>query len=198
MPFRRRSRLSRGGSSRPIRNREWITWTSSLASGYSVPNMIELAPTNLANAWIVTPEECRDEWDEPTVVRSLIRFHARPVGSTAALGGTWDATIRGGLIVWKGNVNGPPGLTSLDDLDPNDGSLDWLWWDEIHMEHTTGDLLFNDGIESEATPQGGRIDIRAKRKMELGFGLAGAFVNVAASSINVRMFFSGRALLLNH
>jgi len=197
-PFRRRRARSTGGNRGVKRNREWITWTSSLASGYAVPNLIELAPGDRFNSWIITPEEAKDEWDEPTIVRSLLRFFVGVAGGPTVTSATYDLTVRGGLIVWKGNVNGPPAATALDDLDPQDGSLDWLWWDEAHLEHVGIDTFGFNQLASSGTPQGGRIDVRSKRKMELGFGLVGAFENVAAASANARMMFSGRALLLNH
>jgi len=196
MPFRRRGfRNNRGRSSR---NKEWITWTSSLAAGYFTPNMIELAPGNLAVSWIIAPEDARIEWDEPTIVRSLIRFNLFLSGSPSVQASQYDATFRGGLITWKGNTH-PALPTSVPDIEPADGSLDWIWWDEIHLEHPTAtNAIGSTDAPSFGTDYMGRMDIKSKRKMELGTGLLGAFILEPSSSVNVYFMFSGRALLLNH
>jgi len=202
VPFRRRRTSSRRGG-RPIRNREWIAFTTSTSetSGFAEPRTLFISPGGRAVNWIIDPQTARDEWDEPTVVRALIRSTLFIAGTPTQIStGGYRATLRGGLITWKASVTDPAlGDLSLDGLNPSDGEMDWLWWDEQHLWYQSGQYIGTEAFAGSQGDQNGKMDIRAKRKLEIGSGLVAAFELIADStSVGVWFHFDGRILLLNH
>lgn len=203
--MRRFRRGFRRGTSRPVRNKEWIGFTTSNGGGYYEPDEILLLPGDELKAWIITPEEARTEWDEPTIVRLLLGGQIYQAGSPARFATDYRTTIRGGFCTWKSTVKGAPSVTSLDDLDGGDPGIDWLWWGEWHFQHTALNAIATQFTEFPGADHG-KMDIRTKRKLELGYGLAGAFISEphgfpfppATPTGGANVFFNGRILLLNH
>jgi len=199
MPYRRRrSSPRRGTSSR--RNKEWIQWTTSQEGlSFYEPRTVFLGPGDRAAYFILSPADVEAEYDEPTIIRILPRFTTYVAGTLTQLTGAYRTTVRGGLITWKGSTRDDTLLTAaLDSIDPNDGGLDWLWWDEVHFWHEAGQYQGTQFLDSAGTQYLGRMDIRTKRKMEVGTGLVGCFECLADSGLGAWLFFSGRLLLLNH
>jgi len=197
--FRRRSRRFRGGGRSSRRNKEWTGWTTTVSPlTYFEPRTVAMLPGDRFASWIYDPGAIRSDYDEPTVVRILARITAFVGGSNAALAGSYRATIRGGFIPWKASTLGF-GATDLDGIDCQDPTLDWLFWDEFHFWHSTPDLLGTTQVVPTDTENLGKIDLRAKRKLENGFGLAGAFEYLSDSTLATMWFRAcGRFLLLNH
>jgi len=200
MPFRRTRRSSRSSGRGTKRNKEWIAWTTSEEGlSFEEPRTVFLGPGERAEFFIITPGAAQDEWDEPTIVRILPRFTTFVAGTLTQISGAYRSTIRGGLITWKGSTRDDTLLgPALAAIDPGDGSLDWLWWDDVHFWHEAGQYIGSDTLSGFATPYLGRMDIRTKRKLETGTGLAGCFECLADSGLGVWLHFSGRLLLLNH
>lgn len=199
--FRRRHR-----GSRSMRNREWIGFTTSLNNDYAKPDEILLESDDVLRSWILTPEEVASFWDEPTIVRLLLGFSCYQAGSPTRVTSDYRSTIRGGLITWKHAIQGTPVSTSLDGLDPSDSTADWLWWQEIHFQHTTVNQFGTSTVEGMVTAPHGRYEVKAKRKLELGYGLVLAFHCIpwsfpaagASPAGGALLHVSGRILVLNH
>lgn len=198
-----RSRRSTGRSSRPMRNREWVGFSSTTDdNGYYQPRTNILTPGQTLASWVIDPNTARDRWDEPTIARIIlfpeILLSASPAEATAE----FRQTFRGGFITWKGtSVAGGGPATELDGIDPEDPGADWLWWTESHFSHFNL-LAFGINFHDFTGGDAGYVNIKAKRKLELGYGLAGCFTNVADSSpgspVGIEYHFAGRILLLNH
>lgn len=200
MPFRRRFRGRSRGTSRPIRNREWSGFTTAQAGGdYDTPRTVIMTPGQAFRAWIFDPLYCAEVWDEPTIVRMLlipsVYLDASPIQTT----GDYRQTLRGGIITWKHGINQAPAVTDFDGLDPGDPQLDWLWWGEYHFNHYSTISLGTQ--QQDFTGGSGTVNVKTKRKLELGYGLAGAFYNIADSTpsgVGINLHLCGRILLLNH
>lgn len=198
-----RRRFPRRGTSRPIRNREWTSFTTSLTNNYDEPDTAYLAPNAIARSWILDPGMVADIWDEPTIVRMNLTMQAWVAGPNSVIVGDYNYTVRGGFITWKHAVIDPPGSTTLDGIDPGDSSLDWLWWIEMHFRHrNTGTADFNGTQFWDFSGGSGIVPVKSKRKLELGYGLVAAFHCVPWSYPNapggVALHSAGRILLLNH
>lgn len=197
----RRSRSGRRGMSRPVRNREWIGFTTG--GEYLEPETLILTAGDIFPAWVIDPPTAKTRWDEPTIVRLLlipqVYVNATPTEAT----GDYRLTLRGGFLTWKStSTTGLVIPSDLDGIDPSDPSADWLWWTESHFRHFNA-KAYGTNVH-DFTGQGGFIDIRSKRKMELGYGLAGCFEVLADSTpgganfLGVSFHMAGRILLLNH
>jgi len=201
----RRSRFRRSRSS-PIRNREWVGWTTTNAGGtYNEPRTVFVSPTGFLRDWILTPNECAEFFDEPTIVRLLARFEMHVAGTPTQVAAGYRLTLRGGLIIWKGSIADPTlEAAALQTIDPQSPSTDWLWWDEFHLHFESGQYLGTQSNHSGSanamdTPQYGKIDIRAKRKIPVGSGLAGSWELLGDSTgQGVWIHTDGRFLLLNN
>lgn len=180
-------------------------FTTSLVQDFLQPDSILLQKGEVLKAWIIHPGEAASFWDEPTIVRLLLGGSIWQAGSPTRTSGDFRTTIRGGFITWKAGL-GTNILTDLDALDPEDPGLDWLWWIEVHFQHTAIDTFATNEWDPSGAPHG-KIDVKAKRKMELGYGLAGAFkcsdhtfpaTPGVAPTGGANIHMSGRVLLLNH
>jgi len=201
MPFRRRRSSSRRGTSRPIRNREWVPWTTVESAGYTYeePRPVVLYPGQALRSWIITPGEAQSFWDEPTIVRHLFTPQVFVNGTTAQVQAAYRQTLRGGFITWKHGLTQATGPTDFDGLDPSDGALDWMWWGTFPLHHFSG--MNFETVVYDFTGQGGFLESKTKRKLEMGYGLAMAFYNLPDSTpidVGMDVFFCGRILLLNH
>lgn len=177
-----------------------MSFTTSLSgNGYDQPDTIHMTPGSVARSWILSPADVADLWDEPTVVRMLLAPAIFQAGTNAIVVGDYNTTVRGGVIAWKHTIDAAPVSTSMDGLDPSDGGLDWLWWGEAHLNHTN--LQFLGTQFADYTGGSGVVDVRTKRKLELGYGLVGAFHCLPWSfpaGGGAWFHLNGRILLLNH
>lgn len=195
MPFRRRRTSSRARSGRPRRTREWFNWeTINPTTGYHRPFL--LGPGQSSTAFLITPNDAQEFYDEPTIVRLLIRqwLIAQPVTATVA----FETHIWSGILVARDNGYGDP-----PDISVTRGDYDWLWWQSVHFSRLTnvfGTIPGMGVLSAEFGPQQGVIDVRAKRKIPQGFGLL--YCNYVTGTPDyeaaaVMGYTSGRGLLLN-
>jgi hypothetical protein len=162
-----------------------------------------LGPGQTSSNWIISPSQALAFWDEPTVVRLIFSEWLLSVMPNWELGDL-DAHFWSGIIITRGE--GQFGTETLPNLDPTNGSNDWLFWKSWHFSSLftalgtpvrLGKLNFSD----EWGNQGGQFDIRSKRRMPQGHGLA--FYNFAVEDpdgigASILGYTSGRVLLLNH
>lgn len=193
----RSSRRSRG-TSRPVRNREWLSFTTGLS--YSQPRLESFLAGNSFRAWAIDPAQALELWDEPTIVRMLL-WPQIFIGTTPSVTtGDYRMTLRGGFLTWKASTISTV-TTELDGIDPEDGSLDWLWWNESFFGHFSTASV---GSQSHDFTGGdaGYVNVKAKRKLELGYGLAGCWKlvsdSIPATTGYIDFHVAGRVLLLNH
>lgn len=202
MPFRRRGGFRRGRTSRPVRNREWFGWTTvtnSATDDYYKPGLGALAANQRAATWIIDPIEVANIWDEPTVVRLLLRANFFNAGTAADITNTYRNTVRWGIIAWKGSTLDPATNSSaLLGVDGQDPGLDWLYYDEYHFQHLNLEQGGTFDVLAHSTPYLGKMDIRTKRKLELGYGLAQVVTNIPNSTGTIKYHINGRCLILNH
>lgn len=201
MPFRKRFRSSRRSSSRPIRNREWVPWTTVESDGYTYeqPRPVVLYPGEALRSWILDPLYVAQRWDEPTIVRHVFVPTVFISGTSTQTNAAYRQTLRGGIITWKHGINQPVGPTDFDGLDPADGSLDWMWWGTFPLHHFSG--MSFETVVYDFTGLGGFLESKSKRKLELGYGLVLAFYNIPDSTpidVGLDVQAHGRILLLNH
>lgn len=184
------------GTSRPIRNREWVSFTTGLS--YNEPRTEVLLDGASFRAWAIDPGQALTVWDEPTIVRMLIWPSIYLYATTTQSTADYTVTVRGGFLTWKGSTQGAI-ANELAGVDPNDGSLDWMWWNETHFNHFN--LLYLGTSLHDFTGNSGVVNVKSKRKLESGYGLVGAWVVLAdgfPNTVGVNLHMAGRVLLLNH
>lgn len=199
MPRRlmRSSRRTRRSGNRPIRAREWLAFTSSATTNYEEPSSINIAPDFYNNTWLLSPLDAQAFYDEPTVVRLIIRITAYPEILPDDFLGNWEANLTLGIIVTKSDEATPNNL-----IDIGDPTKDWLWWAQFQFYHrlNTGTAIAQLPASSGSADS---YDIRAKRRIPDGSGLAIGWANYSSGlapsvpAANVRFFVQGRYLLLN-
>lgn len=197
----RRGGSRRRGTSRPIRNREWTAFTTTqVGLTYDQPRSAVLTAGQVFKAWVLDPDYVQTQWDEPTIVRTLLAPQMFLNATTAQIAGDYRMTLRWGLITWKGATDVALPATGLDGVEPSDPTMDWMIWGEVHFNHfLTNNLGTN---EADFSGNSGWIDVRSKRKLERGYGLALGFKcladSIPATAVGFEIFMSGRILLLNH
>lgn len=185
-------------SGRPVRNREWMSFTTGLT--YGEPRLESMQGGQSFKAWAIDPTQALELWDEPTIIR-MVLWPQIFIGTTASVTASdYRLTIRGGFIVWKASTITTVS-TELDGLDPEDGSLDWLWWNESFFGHYG--VQSYGGNTHDFTGGGGYVNVKTKRKIEQGSGLVGAWKCLSdnypsGSTGPINFHFAGRVLLLNH
>lgn len=199
--FRRTFSRRRTSSGRGKRNREWAGW-ETFTAGTANRRPWTLAPgVTTATSWILPPSEAISEYDEPTLVRLLIRHWAIVVPPDFATT-IYEITYLVGIIVVRGEVGATPGdIDGIPSVALERSDQDYVWRDSIHFSRFTAGgaqpLLSPGGINQ---PQQNEIlEIRSKRKIPQGHGLL-YFNYVTSDSFggNVVGYTSGRFLLLNH
>lgn len=199
MRFRRR-RSSRGRAS-PQRTREWLMWeTIETGTGYHRPFL--LGANQSSSNWLLDPDTCSNYYDEPTLVRLLIRTWAYAVPPSAST--SFETHLWSGIIVARGVTPATGGILAVPAIDARRGDYDWLWWQSVHFSRLTSPFGVVPGIgELPASfgPYGGVIDIKTKRRIPQGHGLL--YYNYVPNSpdfanASVAGYTSGRMLLLNH
>jgi len=182
--FRRSSK--RG--SRPVRAREWNGFTTSPSGVPGEPGRIILEPGDIFMDWCFDPNDVIEFYDEPTLVRTIISDQCHPAvpgGQAASI----SCSLYVGLIVMKADELPVPLLF------PDDSTKDWVYWSQW--------MMFNGGVNDgfvNAGPTrnpGDTIDIRSKRKLQSGMGLAIAALAALNNSHDVIWAFNARTLFLN-
>jgi len=200
--FRRRSRSSKG-------TREWVNWETLQPTAPFYHRSFTLAPGASSTNWLISPSEAQDEYDEPTVVRFLIR--RRIVAAYADFSaGPFELQFWNGIIVTRGVADASGNYDGIPAVVADAGNQDWLWWESHHFTSffTTAGVAFrlgfydaNGNTDSSGGPYLGVIDVRAKRRIPQGHGLL--YVNQAAPAVDnfggsIVGYTCGRFLLLNH
>lgn len=145
-------------------------------------------PGNGFSDWAIDPNDARDFFDEPTIVRTLISDMCHPVAANS--GASISCSLYVGLMVVKSDEAVPPWQ------EPLDAGHEWMYWSQW--------MMFNGGtsdgfINAGPTRNGGdTIDVKSKRKMPEGYGLAVYAACPSNNSHDVVWAFNGRCLLLNH
>lgn len=203
MPFRRRSRGFRRGRSgaMPPSRKVWGGFsTREETSGAEFPGTLD--NNEQVASWLLSDQDAYDFYDEPTVLRILLRMTGYAAIDTGDNNGdTWSQQLRAGIIVTRPDEADPniPPLHNL--LNP---SLDWLWYNIYHFYHTANDVLSILSINAQGGDRNGLEDIRSRRKIPEGFGLSIQFLSVdtslAPSTRFVPIVYSamGRILYADH
>jgi len=182
--FRRSSR----SSSRPVRAREWEGFVTSPSGIFGEPGRIVLAPNTGYCDWALDPNDLRDFYDEPTIVRTIIHDQVHPLASSAG-GVSIACSLYVGLIAWKDD--------NLPVVGPfaDDATKDWMYHTMWNMFNGgTSDGFINAG--PTVNPDG-RLDLKSKRKFQSGMGLALCAFAPTNNSHSVVWQFNARCLLLN-
>jgi len=183
--FRRSSR----GSSRPIRAREWSSFSTSPTDTFGEPGPIVISPGTTFYDWAADPNDLRDFYDEPTLVRTLI-YDSLHVLISASTNPAINCSLYVGLISYK-NDNFPVTEGPFTD----DATKDWVYW-----QHW---MMFNGGansgfVEAGTTVNpGDKIDLKTKRKFQSGEGLLACAWAPVNNTHDVVWAMNGRYLLLN-
>jgi len=201
MPFKRRSRgVRRSGRTVPSR-KVWGSFsTREETSGGPFPGVLD--NNEFQTSWLFSPVDAQEFYDEPTLLRTLFRFTAYaqiPTGFNNAL--TWSQEVRCGIILARAPEATPdePELLNL-----NDATLDWIWYQIFHQYHIGGDVISIITIPAVSGPLQGVVDLRTKRKIPEGYGLAFMIQNMdqtlapTDSLISVAYSLHGRFLLADH
>lgn len=195
MRFRRRRR---GSSSRSVPSRKvWGGFYSVDLNGGVSP--VSLTPNSFYSGWILSPNDASDFYDEPTVGRLIFNHQIVTNVLTANVANNYGAHILSCIFVSRAD---PAGLPPF--LNPFDTTIDYLWWSSKFLHHEANMAFGFGAAATNSGPQQGHFDIRAKRKMPEGFGLAyqcfnqtnniGAFWN----TVGITNFVTGRVLFFDH
>lgn len=186
-------RRSRGPSK--LRPKEWFGFTTAdPATGSPAAKITITTPGVYAN-YLMSPDDVTAFYDEPTILRMILRFNVVPSQSPA--NGQTDF-LSWGLIVTDIEASGgtlPAGLIPFVPLPFNDADSPWLYqWFAAYPSSTT---LW---LSNYATLNGsGQEDIRTRRRIPNGFGIM--LVATYESSLaakSVYWTFHGRILVANH
>jgi len=180
MSFRR----SRKPLSRAARlTKEWLGFVTADETGLE-PQPIFTVPGNTYAAWIIDPDAALQAFDEPTVMRILVNVWP----SFNALSLSEANLISLGIIV----ANELPGALSRNSNAR--GDLDWLWVQYMGLvAPPTAAAPTTAGLGN-----GAFADIRTKRRLEAGQGLAlclaheasaGALGSAAATMVQGRILY---------
>jgi len=201
MRMRRRSRGRSGPRSIPSR-KVWGSWTT-LDPITQAPGPGSLDNNELTASWLFSPNDAQDFYDEPTLVRMIFRFTGIPgieVGMSNTL--NWFQEIRAGIYLSREDEGGDGFSPTIMNL--RDATQDWIWFQCWQLYHYGGDVLSISTIPATSGPYQGAVDLRTKRKIPEGWGIAMQIHNsdetLADTGIllPIRYATQGRFLLLDH
>jgi len=176
---------------------------SSRQSVSGAPYPGTLGNNQFAATWILSNFDAYDFYDEPTILRIIHRLtvYARvPTGFSNA--NNWAVEVRAGIVVTRPDIANPnePAAVDIQNL-----SEQWLWYQTYQLYHLAGDVISIIAIDAGGGPQNGAMDIRAKRKIPEGFGLAYVIANMDESTISggatlmdIAYAAQGRFLMADH
>lgn len=194
MRFKRRRSSARRGS--PPGRKVWGGWTTFLDPGISV-GAPQLGFNEYNADWLLSPNDAEDFYDEPTVIRLISRFLCSVDISTGDIANEYAALVQWGIIVTNPDGNGDVPFINLNDV-----TKQWLYHDEILLWHYAGHISQGFSLSATGGPQQGRVDIRSKRKIPEGSGLAAIVYNSTMQSaldfIGIEYFWNGRYLMIDH
>jgi len=197
MRFRRRGTSRR--SSRPRRSMEWIAAVSSPSLSVLDPGPIEIPGGDLGGVlsfWIAGPDTLGSFFDEPTLVRSLIRTAWLISGVPEFPAGTYFAGAVG-IIEQVGIADSVP----PESISPIDHQYyDWVWLEPTILGNNT---LMPGGQHANTAAfyswTGGEMyDIRSKRRLRSGYGLAVHIQSSEPSGGAASLSFHSRHLLADN
>jgi len=169
---------------------EWIGAHTSPTGTPGEFGIVGLATGTDVNEWLLTPGEAEEFFDEPTLVRTLIWPYVGLLNSPA-----FTAIVGAG---WMGIMVAPGGGAVPDpSINANRADIDWLWWVPFCLGNTgNADTIVSTFVASGTA--GNQYDIRSKRKIPSGYGLAfymstGLINNVPLGlAIQARMLFANK------
>jgi len=186
-------RFRRGRGRGKQRTREWIAATTSPTEVYEEPGALILAPNQFTSSWILHPGDSTDFFDEPTLVRTLVHLsYLTDVSASVVSTGTWNDSIWIGFVIWRSDIAGPNDL-----LIAANGSRDWIWWFQGYTyKLAVGQFIVQGG--GTANPgQGNMFDLKGKRKIPNGSGIAFCAQTPATNDAEIEFAISTRMLLLH-
>jgi len=182
-------RRSRSGN-RKRRTYEWTAFRTSPDDDYDIPGSIVLPPNAFLPQWLMSPPDAQFFFDEPVIERLLVRLTAITTASTAELGtDNIGGVLNAGIIVWKSDENEPNSLILAED-----GSKDWLWHEDWCLYKAVGESFGVLSVPATGGLYQGRQDLRARRRIPDGSGLAMVVGTSANLTHDIRMYVSGRIL----
>lgn len=191
--MRRFKRRTRGPS--PIRAKEWVAF-AQVDAATQRPNASILLPSQTIYAsWILSPDEMTTLYDEPTLLRSILRYSFVPNTQPPAGDGSF---LSFGLI--KANFETaaggalPAALLPFVPLPFFDGDSDWIY--EWHSTIPSTGVSFLASVYA-AQNGNGQEDIRARRKFPDGHGLLLVIYNDSSANVAYRCTVQGRLLFAN-
>lgn len=200
--FRRSFRSRR--SSSPKRSRQWAGWETFII-GTQNRRSFTLPIGGSSTQWILPPDSVISEYNEPTVVRLLIRQWHIPVPPDFSAG-AYELSFISGIIAVRGEIGATPfSYNGIPNVAVERGDQDYLWYHSSHMtrfQAAAGQPWLGSGSElndGHFGPYQGYIDVRAKRKLPQGHGLL-YFNFLTADSFGgtVVGYTGGRMLLLDN
>jgi len=170
-----------------------MEWVGAHSSPTSTPGDFGLILLTAAftgvNEWLLTPGEAQDFFDEPTLVRQLISFTVMPLAVvspsvTAQYPCGWM-----GILVTGGDAAVPD-----PSIQANRADYDWAWWTPYILgSASSGATVSAIGFPNAAAP-----DIRSKRKILNGMGLAFYMTPSGLNNADIQFAFQWRGLFQNH
>lgn len=184
-------------ASRPRRPREWFTFSVADATT-GTPTSVQLSTTAFGapSYWadyIWTPDEMTQNFDEPTILRTIVRG---AMISQLAIATNQNLSIYLGLVLLKHeNMSSPFSAAQLLTIpEPYfDGDTDWIYnW------HFTLNMPVNTQLSAlHAIPGAGEADIKTRRKVPNGHGLAMIIGVESSAAHTIRISMHGRMLIAN-
>lgn len=194
MRFKRRRR-ARGPSKR--RALEWIGFNSVNAGTGSPAAHVNIPIGGIYGNYILSPDELTTLYDEPTLLRSILRFSAATTNAAVANGTDWF--FGWGLVALDFEAPGgtlPAAVLPYVPLPFFDSDTDWIY--EYHQTVVSGQQTLKPALD--ATVNGaGEVDIRTRRRFPNGHGLALiAYFDCNTVNMQINVNFAGRLLFANH
>lgn len=137
---------------------------------------------------IIAPDDFEVIFDEPTLVRMILRWQI--VGQPMVTG--TEGFVRIGILHHNYNVSIGP--ASPPELLIDGGYGQWLWMTSLAVRNPAASSF------AFANSGGDKVsfeDVRTKRKFETGDGMLAVFRNDINSDVNFHFHLTGRLLFLN-
>ena len=163
-----------------------------------LPSPVRLDPDEFAGTWILSPGDCFEFYDEPTLLRMLFNFYAHINIAAANVNNNYGANVFAGWIVTDGDD--PAGI---DFKNVGDSTQQWVWWYNTFLFHRANALIGTPFVSLGATQKTGFMDLKTRRKIPEGFGLAAIvwnsdFIGSDFTPTSIDFFSAGRILFNDH